>query len=532
MGTDVHIYLVENNPEDARLIMEILRESILITYRVEVVDSLQHLMSAVAVTRPDAILLDLCLPDAHGPEMVSRVTGSCPEVPVVVLAGGRDEEMGGEAVAKGAQESLTKGNMDSQLLDRTLRYAIERKKIQQERDMLESRLRQVEKMETLGSLAGGIAHDFNNILFPILGHTEMLLMDIPRGDPIRQRVEKIYKGGIRARDLVSQILTFTRQDSLVLRSIPIAPIIHEVVNFLRSSIPSSIEIRPCVDNRCAPVKIHPTQVHQILMNLSANASDAMKGKGGTLTIHLKELDCRWNRCPAPKMSPGVYAYLSVADTGSGMEQGIVNQMFDPFFTTKEKGKGTGMGMSIVHGIVKNAGGTVLVQSNPGKGTRIEIYLPVHDTIEAHPPAGSESLEKGNEHILLIDDEKEVLATTKQMLQHAGYRVTPFSHAPSALDFFRTDPAAFDMVITDMTMPGMNGNRLAAEFVKLRPDLPVLIWTGFSEELFEQESAMGIGKIMVKPVSLHGLMDTVRTLLDESRDFCVKASQPIVKQLNV
>ncbi|MBI9090536.1 MAG: response regulator [Desulfobacterium sp.] len=484
MGIDVHIFLVENNPEDARRIMEFLREPIPITYRVEVYGSLQHLMSAVAVTPPDAILLDLCLPDAQGIETVSRITGSCTDVPVVVLTGGSDEEMGVEAVAKGAQEYLIKGNMDSQLLDRTLRYAIERKKIQRERDMLETRLRQVEKMETLGSLAGGIAHDFNNILFPILGHTEMLLMDIPKGSPMHKKVEKIYKGGIRARELVSQILTFSRQDSPVLHPIPLASIIHEVVTFLRSSIPSSIEIRPCVNNQCAPVKIHPTQVHQILMNLSANASDAMKGKGGILTINLEEVDFRWNRCPVPKMSPGVYAYLSVADTGLGMEKGIVNQIFDPFFTTKEKGKGTGMGMGIVHDIVKNAGGTVLVHSIPGKGTRIEIFLPVHDAIGAHPILESESLEKGSEHILLIDDDKEVLSTTKQMLEYAGYRVTPFSHAPSALEFFSTDPTAFDMVITDMTMPGMNGNRLAEELVKRCPGLPVLLCTGFSEELLE------------------------------------------------
>ncbi|MCP4118268.1 MAG: response regulator [Desulfobacteraceae bacterium] len=515
MAADVYVFLVESNPDDARRIMEILRESPLTSYRVDIHASLQCLMQALAVTQPDAILLDLCLPGANGIEAVSRVTGSCPEVPVVVLAGDRDEEMAVEAVAKGAREYLIKDDMDARLLDRTLRYAIERQKIRQERDMLECRLRQVEKMETLGSLAGGIAHDLNNILFPILGHTEMLLMDVPKGDPIHKRAEKIYMGGIRARDLVSRILTFSRRDIPVPGPIQLAPIIHEVVNFLSSSIPSSIEVRPCVNNRCAPVKIHPTQVHQILMNLSANASDAMTGEGGILTIKLEELDLRWKGCPASKMSPGVYAYLSVADTGTGMEKGIVNQIFDPFFTTKEKGKGTGMGMSIVHGIVENAGGTVLVQSNPGKGTLIEIFLPVHDTIEAHPATGSESLEKGNEHILLIDDEKEVLSTTKQMLEYAGYRVTPFSHAPSALEFFRTDPSAFDMVITDMTMPGMNGNRLAAELVKLRPGLPVLICTGFSEELFEQEAAKEIGKIMVKPVSLHGLMDTVRTLLNES-----------------
>jgi len=230
-------------------------------------------------------------------------------------------------------------------------------------------------MEAIGTLAGGIAHDFNNILFPILGHTEILLMDTPEENPTHDRLQKIYKGAQRASDLVKQILTFSRQESLELHTMKLQPVVQEAVNFVKAVLPNTIEIRENIDDRCSAVKADSTHIHQIVMNLATNSSHAMEESGGTITVGLKEIKFGKSDLISPDMKPGTYISLSIADSGKGMDKDLIQQIFDPFFTTKEKGRGTGMGLATVHGIVKKMNGEIDVSSKPGKGAVFNIYFP-------------------------------------------------------------------------------------------------------------------------------------------------------------
>ena len=399
---------------------------------------------------------------------------------------------------------------------------IERKKIEAEMDLLERKLRQSQKMEAIGTLAGGIAHDFNNILFPILGYAEMLLAKTPEDSPFRKPLSRIYTGSIRARDLVKQILTFARQDtseSSELKLMKIQPVIKEAIKLIRSTIPTTIEIQQEISPDCGAVKADPTQIHQIIMNLATNAYHAMADAGGQLTITLKEINSDESDLNELDILPGSYACLTVADTGLGMNKEIINKIFDPFFTTKEKGKGTGMGLSVVHGIVKSMKGAIQVSSKPGKGSEFHVYLPIiksdyESDYEKQPVPSMGSVRGGIEHVLLVDDEETVLIMATQMLKYLGYQVTSRNSSIDALEAFRFKPDQFDLVITDMAMPNMSGDKLAIELIKIRPDIPILLCTGFSETMSETNAAsLGIKSFLLKPIVINDLARKIREVLD-------------------
>ncbi|MCP4673857.1 MAG: PAS domain S-box protein [Desulfobacula sp.] len=384
------------------------------------------------------------------------------------------------------------------------------------RKRMENELRQIHKMESIGTLAGGIAHDFNNILFPILGHTEMLLKDIPEGSSAHNALKKIYSGGIRARDLVSQILTFSRQDSSEIMPIKIQPIVKETLKLIRSVIPTTIKINQYIEKNCRKVKADPTQIHQIIMNLTTNASHAMKASGGELTVSLKETQLGEHDVVTPDMLPGIYVCLSVADTGEGIDKFVIDKIFDPFFTTKEKGKGTGMGLSVVHGIVKSVGGVIQVYSEPGKETEFRVYLPVVENFSNKQSTISKTeIQDGTEHILLVDDEKNIIEMEKEMLELMGYQVTSHTSSIEALEAFRLDYDKFDLVITDMAMPNMSGDILSRELIKIHPDIPILLCTGFSEIMSEKDAAsLGIKGFLLKPIEMKDLSYKIREVLDK------------------
>ncbi len=387
-----------------------------------------------------------------------------------------------------------------------------------EQKRLETQLQQAQKMEAIGTLAGGIAHDFNNILFPILGHTEILLQDIPDDSPTHDTLKKIFKGAIRARDLVKQILTYSRQDNFKLTTIKLQPIVKEALKFIRSTIPTTIKISMDINNQCGSVKADPTQIHQIVMNLTTNAYHAMAETGGELKVSLKEIEIKEQELTNPEIVPGVYTRLRVTDTGIGMDKELTEKIFDPFFTTKEKGKGTGMGLSVVHGIVTSMNGIIQAFSEPGKGTEFNVYFP----IEKNPSAKQKNrknqfLPTGNEKILLVDDEKDIVTMEKQMLERLGYQVTACISSMEALDTFRHNPDKFDMVITDMAMPNMSGEKLASELVTICPDIPVLLCTGFSETMIETRSAsLGIKGLLLKPIVMTDLSQKIREILDKNK----------------
>ncbi|MDM8535526.1 response regulator [Desulfobacterales bacterium HSG17] len=379
----------------------------------------------------------------------------------------------------------------------------------------EHRLRQAQKMEAIGTLAGGIAHDFNNILHPILGYSEMLLDDIPEHSPFRNSLNKIYGGTLRAGELVKQILTFARQGTDEFKLMKMQPVIKEALKLIRSAIPTTIDIKQDIRADCGIIKADPTQIHQIVMNLTTNAYHAMGDSGGKLKVSLKEIESSEYNIITPDTPHGVYACLTVSDTGKGMHKDVIQKIFDPFFTTKEKGKGTGMGLSLVYGIIKNMNGAIQVNSKLGKGTEFKIYIPlIKESSEEQDTKTNISIQGGPEHILLVDDEEPIVAMTKQMLNRLGYQVTSHISSLDALESFRAAPDQFDMIITDMAMPNMAGDILAVELTGIRPDIPILLCTGFSEAMSEEKAAsLGIKGFLMKPVMKNEFARKIREVLD-------------------
>ena len=380
---------------------------------------------------------------------------------------------------------------------------------------LEIQLQQAQKMESIGTLAGGIAHDFNNILFPIVGHSEMLLTDIPEESPFRTGLNQIHRGALRASELVKQILTFSRQESGELVLMKMQPIIKEALKLIRSTIPATIEIRQDIHRGCGAIKTDPTQIHQIVMNLATNAYHAMEETGGKLNIKLKEIELEKSDLFNPDIKPGIYACLSISDTGKGMDSKLIDRIFDPFFTTKEADKGTGMGLSVVHGIVKSMDGAIMVDSEPDKGTEFHVYLPLSEFIKEQQANKIEApIMGGIEHLLLVDDEKDIIEMEQNMLEHLGYKVTSRSSSIEALEAFSAAPDKFDMVITDMAMPSMSGDKLSAKMNTIRPGIPILLCTGFSDTMSEEKAAtLGIKGFLLKPVVMKDFAQKIREMLD-------------------
>ncbi len=395
---------------------------------------------------------------------------------------------------------------------------IERKKNAAVKNKLEAQLQQAQKMEAIGTLAGGIAHDFNNILFPILGHSEMLLLDVPEDSPFRHGLKQIYTGSLRASELVKQILTFSRQEPGEVRLIKMQPIIKEALKLIRATISTTIDIKLNLQSDCGAIKADPTQIHQIIINLATNAYHAMEETGGKMSIKLKKIELGEHDLFNPDTKPGTYACLSISDTGKGLDKKIAEKIFDPFFTTKEKDKGTGLGLSVVHGIVKSIHGTIQVYSEPDKGTEFHVYLPLAEDVQEKQTLNVEtSIQSGTEHILLVDDEKAIVEMEQNMLERLGYKITSRSSSIEALEAFRAAPEKFDMVITDMAMPNMSGDKLSVELNKILPGIPVLLCTGFSEIMSEEQAAyLGIKGFLLKPIVMRNLSHKIREVLDKNK----------------
>lgn len=389
----------------------------------------------------------------------------------------------------------------------------EQKLAKKENVTLQAQLVQSQKMEAIGSLAGGIAHDFNNILFPISGHAEILLTDLGEDSPLRHSINQIYSGAMRAKELVKQILTFSRQESAEVTIIKIQHIVKEALKLIRVGIPSTIEIKQNINNDCGPVKADPTQIHQIIMNLSTNASHAMRDTGGVLNVNLNEIEFDHTNS---KMEPGKYVCLTISDSGVGIETDVVDKIFNPFFTTKKKGEGTGMGLSVVHGIVIGMGGDINVYSEPGKGTEFRVYFPAEEKkFDEKQLKNQMPVIGGNECILLVDDEVDVIELEKQALERLGYTVISRTSSVEAFEAFRFAPEKFDLVISDVAMPKLSGDKLASKILNLRPDIPIILCTGFSETVTPNRAKeMGVRGLLMKPIIINELTRTIRTVLDK------------------
>jgi len=388
-----------------------------------------------------------------------------------------------------------------------------------ERRRTEQAVRQMQKMEALGTLAGGIAHDFNNLLMPIVINTELALLDVKKGIlPSLTYMQLVKEAATRGQGLVKQIITFSRQREQPRQPVDINPVIKEALKFLRASIPKNIEIRSSLEVDPAVVLADPTQIHQVLMNLCSNAAFAMRGQRGLLqvTVTRVEMDPEAAAWQAD-LKPGAYLRLTVSDTGHGMDPEVRDRAFDPFFTTKKPGEGTGMGLAVVHGIIQNHEGAITLETEVGKGTTVHVFLPWVQADEPQEPVPSGPIPTGKERILLVDDEEIQVQTLQHMLERLGYRVIGKTSALEALEIFRSHPDVFDLVITDQTMPALTGAELSRELLRLRPDLPIILYTGYSETFDEEEArAIGIRDFAVKPMTVMGLAERIRNALKIER----------------
>jgi PAS domain S-box-containing protein len=382
-----------------------------------------------------------------------------------------------------------------------------------ERKRLESQLMQSQKIEAIGTLAGGIAHDFNNLLGVIIGFTEMAKSRLADSD-IDRYLENVLRSCDRAKGLITQILTFSRRAEQEKKPVDLGAITGEAVKLLRATIPTTIEIRLVIPPLLHSVLADPTQVHQVLINLCANAAHAMKDRGGALAIMIENCELAEGAAANIDLPPGPYVKLTVSDTGTGISRQYVHRIFDPFFTTKAKGEGTGLGLSVVYGIVRESGGAITVESEPGKGTTFSVYLPGIEGPSGEQKVQASPTPKGSERILFIDDEQDIADMGKEMLGMLGYDVESLTSPAMALERFREDPGRFDLVITDMTMPGMTGADLAMELLRIRAGLPIILCTGFSELISgEKAKEMGIRQFLNKPISYPDMAREVRKALD-------------------
>ena len=395
---------------------------------------------------------------------------------------------------------------------------IQRKRFETEKKTLRDQIQQAQKLESIGNLAGGIAHDFNNILFPIIGMSELLIEDLPKDSPELENAQEIFTAGNRGAELVKQILTFSRQSDHQLTPVRIQQVLKEVSKLIRTTIPANIEMTWDIQQDCGLVMADSTQLHQIAMNLITNAYHAVEKNNGKINIILKEKALEISTVEKTSLATGNYATLTISDTGHGIAPGILDKIFEPYFTTKELGKGTGLGLAVVHGIIKEYGGAIEVISDPVEGTTFEVYIPIMkkktDRVEIKETI---AIPSGTERILVVDDEVSIAKLEGQMLERLGYKVTTYTSSLEALSFFETSPNKFDLVITDMAMPNFTGEALAEKIFSIRQDIPIIICTGFSENINKEKvKTFCVKGFLMKPVVKSDMAHMVRNVLDDAK----------------
>ena len=534
---NVRMLLVEDDQVDQMAFERfVLKEKL--PYEYEVANSIAAAQGLLKSRTFDIVITDYMLGDGTGLELFENIG----DTPLIVVTGTGNEAVAVTAMKQGAYDYLIKDPQGYYLstLPVTVEKALKHKQTEnelahyrkdleilvkkrtrelevamEERKKTETQLQQAQKMEAIGTLAGGIAHDFNNILSSILGFTELAQMKLPKDHEVQADLAEIFGAGNRARDLVKQILTFSRKADQELKPVQVKSIVREVLKLLRATIPSTIDIHHHIESD-ALIMGDPTQIHQVLMNLGSNAAHAMQENCGTLSVLLEETELDDHFATLhPGLKAGPHLKLTFSDTGCGMPSNIVRRIFDPFFTTKIKGEGTGMGLSVVHGIVSSYGGGITVYSEPDKGSTFNLFFPVIKRTEPVREDLEKPIPKGTERILFVDDEQTIAKLGKQLLESLGYTVSTSSDSLETLEKIRSNPHAIDLVITDMTMPHMTGDALARKILQIRPDLPIILCTGFNPRMDEKKAIeIGIRAFVSKPISRAELARTVRKVLDQ------------------
>ncbi|HEX2955851.1 MAG TPA: PAS domain S-box protein [Chitinispirillaceae bacterium] len=405
------------------------------------------------------------------------------------------------------------------LLHGTIFNITQQKKAEEEKFKLEEQIRHSQKLEAIGTLAGGVAHDFNNILCIIMGYADLILKMIPAEHKAYNHLTQIKKASIRARDIIQQLLTFSRKVEIKKEPIDVGPIITEALTFLRSTLPSSINIHQHIDINNTMILADPTQIHQVIMNLCVNAAQALQNREGTIEVTVTTSCASLNKIEACRDLPeGKYIKIDITDNGPGIPPEIAGRIFDPYFTTRGNSNGSGMGLAVVHGIVKNHDGCITMSSIPDRGTTFTLYLPVVNSRAESVESSTDTSFTGTESILLVDDEEDITAICKLLLEDHGFRVKTEVNPLNALNTFRSNPVVYDCIITDMTMPNMTGDTLFREIRKIRSDIPVILCTGHSDYINEEEAiAIGISAFVHKPLNINAFVDIIRTVIDNAHE---------------
>jgi len=509
------ILICDDEPRMTASIKELLNAS---SYDASSTNDPRHALTLIHAESPDLVIMDVMMPGMTGFEVIEAVDRKRCDASFIIVTGEATVDSAIKAIRSGASDYLRKPFEPEELLIRVenalnqLQMKRDHTNIKAEKRQLENQLRQSQKMEAIGTLAGGIAHDFNNVLSIILGNTELAMATVSEGETARKNLERILTASFRAREMIQQLLSFSRKEESGRKPLHLNTVVSESLKLMRASLPTNIAIETDISASEVTTVADATQIHQVMLNLCTNAAHAM-ASGGVLTIRLEPVALD-RTAGIEGLDPGNYARLIVADTGHGIEKKIIDRIFDPYFTTKETGKGTGMGLSVVHGIVKSSGGAIRVFSKPGQYTEFHIYFPAVETVVDEKPADlGQQLPGGGEHILLVDDEEMLVDMMEQVLEQLGYTVSAYTNSSAALDGFREHPQDYDLLITDMTMPGINGLELTRAVQAVRNNFPVILCTGFNEQVSEQSAqSMGVQALVMKPVGMQQLAETIRGVL--------------------
>jgi signal transduction histidine kinase len=513
-----NILVIDDKTDDLNNITTLLKDVIPDCRVIAVRSGLEGLERAKTES-PVAIFLGIDAPEMERHSVCKRLKSdvNTQQIPVIMMVEAQsDPNSYVKGLEAGADVFLNKP-INRADLNAQIRMVLRVDALENEKTQLKKQLQQAQKMEAIGTLAGGIAHEFNNILFPIIGYTEMSMYDIPENSKTRKNLAAVLKAADRAKDLIQQILNFSRKGGQEKSLLKIQYVIKETLKLLRASFPATIEIRQKIDNACGPVAVDPSEIQQILMNLSTNAYQAMEEKIGVLEITLSEVIIDSSDVSSNMdLSPGNYLQLAVKDTGHGFETDQIKHIFDPNYRINNQNEGIRTGFGMVYEIVQSYNGYIDVDSEPGQGTTVSVYLPLpHRESETVSHASTEAdMPTGNETILLVDDEEDVLEMMHLMLERFGYRVFPKISSIEAFEEFRREPEKFDLVITDQTMPKMTGMELIQELMRIRPDIPIILCTGFNEKITEDNTkSLGIGALISKPVRVKEIALKIREVLN-------------------